>query len=463
MRKPAPLTALNALLLSLATAAAPGTAADIASADSRAVVPPTFSVAGGNQVAAWSLLGDDTLVDLIEQALAANTDLRQAIARLEIARAAQHGIATEALPTSQASVQRQSGDPPLPAWAGTTSLSWEVDLFGRRARLRDAARARSEGAEATMEAARLAVAADVARTWFQLQGMREIVALRERSLQTTDRMASIAGSLVELGDAPPDVSARGRAETASVRADLQSDRDTVFALEARLAVLLGESPVRWRAPPSATLATLRLHWLALPAPAELLRARPDVRAAERELAARGADARAASAARFPRVSLTGVLGFLAGSFGGLGNAGPETRIQAASLTWDPLALPRLNADVGQARAGVRVALAAYDSVVLRALEETEVTLQRHASASERVRTRLTAARLAGAAASAVEARYEEGAAPFMEALIARRDAIEAERSAVETLVEQRIAVIDVLRALGIAPTPSSLRPVGDAR
>lgn len=452
MRKHIALPALSALALALASVATPGMAADIAAAsDSRVRIPTAFSLAGGEQAAAWSLLGDATLAALVEQSLAANTDVRQAIARLEIARAGQAAIAAEAFSGSPVSVQRQSGDPSPPAWAGSTGLSWEIDLFGRKARQRDAARTRSEGARSMLEAARLAIAAEVARTWFQLHGAREVLALRERSLLTTDRMASITGTLVELGEAAPEVSARSRAETASVRADLLRDRDTVVALEARLAVLLGESPVGWRAPAAPTLAPLRLQWLALPTPGELLRARPDLRVAERELAARGADARAAAAARFPRLSLTGVLGFLAGNLGGLGDAGPATRAQAVGLVWDPLALPRLNADVEQARAGTRSALAAYDAVVLRALEETEVALRRHASASERVRMRLMAARLAGTAASAVEARYEEGAASFIEALTARRDAIETERAAVEALVEQRIALIDVLRALGIPP------------
>jgi outer membrane protein TolC len=335
------------------------------------------------------------------------------------------------------------------------ALSWELDLLGRQTRQRQAASARADGAGATIEAVRLAVAAEVARTWFQLQGARERVELRSGSVTAQLRIAALTGDMVELGRAPPGDLARSMAESATDQAELAQARDTVFALEARLAVLLGETPGAWRAPPSREMLPLTLKTLALPDPHTLLRSRPDVRAAERALAASAADAHAAGAARFPRLTLSGLLGFVAGDLGGLFSSTTDSRAQGAQVSWSLFSLPRLQADYRQSQAGSHLALAEYDQVVLAAMEETEVALQRYGSSTGQVRLRLEAAHQARAAADAAQARYEEGAAPALEALVSRRDAVGNEVAAIESLVRQRVAVVDVLRALGTAPVVAS--------
>jgi multidrug efflux system outer membrane protein len=208
------------------------------------------------------------------------------------------------------------------------------------------------------------------------------------------------------------------------------------------------------------MAPLQLRPITLPDPDTLLRTRPDVRAAERALAAGAADARAAGAARFPSLSLSGLLGFVSGDLSGLFSSPGDTRSQGATLSWSLFSLPRLQAQYREAQAGSRLALARYDQVVLEAIEETEVALQRHGSSSEQVRLRLEAARQSRIAEEAARSRHEEGAAPYLEALLARRDALGAEVAAVEALVAQRVAVIDVLRALGTAPLGADGPPEG---
>jgi len=447
----------RALALALAVAAtstliAPTWAAEIARLDdSQVTMPAKFVAASGDQAASWSLLGDPVLAQLVARAMAANTDLRQAVARLDMARSGRGAAAAASLPQGGVATTRQSGDPALSPWAGSVGLSWEIDLFGRQAQQRAGARARAESAQAALEAVRLAVAAEVARTWFQLQGAREALALRERAHAAQTDIVALTEDLVELGRAAPGDLASSRAEAASDRAAVQHARDIVFALEARLAVLLSETPGSWRAPQSSDLNPLQLRAIALPDAATALRARPDVRIAERGLAASAADARAAGAARFPTLSLSGLLGFVSGNLGGLFSSNADARQQGATLSWSLFSLPRLQAQYRQAQAGSRLALAEYDQVVLEAIEDTEVALQRHGSSSAQVQSRLEGARQSRIAADAAQARYEEGAAPYLEALVARRDALAAERAAVETLVGQRIAVVDVLRALGTAP------------
>ncbi len=443
---------LRPLALALALASTPLLAGDtIGTGDSQVRVPAHFTQADGTQAVAWSLLGDAALPALVQQAMQANTDVRKALARLALARAGQGAARADALPQGGVDATRQSGRPEPSPWAGSVELSWEIDLFGRQARRREGARARAEAAAAELAAVQVAVASEVARAWFQLQGAREVLALRQRSLRAQEAVVDLVRDRVELGDAAPGDLARSRSEAAAEAAELEQARDTVFALEARLALLLGEPPGTWRAPPPVALAPLQIAAIAVPDPAALLQARPDVRAAERALAARAADARAAAAARFPSLHLGGLLGFLSGDLSGLFSSSADTRTQGGTLSWGLLSLPRVQAQYRAAQAESGLALAEYEAVVLRAIEETEVALQRHGSASERLQRRLESAAQAWIAAEATLARYEEGAAPYLDALFARRDALAAELAAVEALTGQRIAVIDVLRALGTAP------------
>ena len=437
-----------ALAFSVPPAMAEGTAT---AAHSQVVVPAGFSSVGEGHAAAWSLLGDPDLAPLVARAMQANTDLRQALARLEMARARAGATGAAALPQGGLGLARQAGDPSPAPWAGSVALDWEIDLSGRQAKQRRGARARTDEAVANLEAARLAVAAEVARTWFQLRGAREARVLRAQSLAAQSDIEGLTGDLVALGRAAPGDLARSRAESATESALLAQANDRVFALEARLAVLLGETPGAWRAPQPGALAPLHWQPVAVPDPAALLRERPDVRAAGHALAASGEDARAAGAARFPSLSLGGLLGFVAGDLSGLFSSAADERSQGATLSWSLFSLPRLQAQYRESQAGTRLALAVYDQVVLEAIEDTEVALQRHASASEQARLRLEAALQSRVAADAATARYEEGASPYLEALLARRDATAAQLAAVEALVVQRVAVIDVLRALGTPP------------
>ncbi len=456
MREFRPFPALRILTQALALSMALLASADSAEIRAPAETRPdaeamTQTATADVEIAAWAKLGDPVLAALIAEALEANTGLRQALARLEMARAAAGAVAADAWPNGGATLRRGAADPAESPWSAGISLGWELDLFGRKASEREAARARAASAEADWRAAQIAVAAELARTWLQWRGAREALALRQRAEDAQAGMVRLTRDLVDLGRAAPGDLARSRAEAAADSAAVQEAQDIVAALEARLAVLVGQKPGHWRAPEPTPLAPLAWHPLAIPDPATLLRARPDVEAAERALAARLADARAAGRARFPRLTLSGLLGFWAGDLAGLADSGVDVRAQGAELAWDILALPRRQARHAEAEAGARLALARYDEVALRAIEETRVALRQHSSASRRLALRLEAASQSRLAADAAVARYEEGAAPYLEALAARRDAISAELGAVEALIGQRIALVDVLRSFGTAP------------
>lgn len=406
------------------------------------------------EAAAWGDLGDPELARLVAQALAANADLRVASARLRAAWAQAGLVRTGALPEGGLSLARAGGEPAPPDWQADVAFSWELDLTRRLARQREAARARIAAQAAETRALQQAIAASVARTWFELLGAREAIALRTRFLQAQAQLVELVQVRVEAGAAAPGDLARARAEAAADGAALQEAREAAAVLEARLAALLGETPGRWQAPPAAPLERLHLKPLALPPASALLAARPDVQAAAHALHASEADARAARAARWPRLNLVGVLGFFAGDAGSLFER-TQARSHGAALDWPLLSLPRLQAEVAVADAAGDSARAERERVVLAALEDVEVALRRHAGASERAWLWLEAASQAHRAAAAVEAAHAEGSASLLDALLARRDALRNELAATAALVGQRTAVVDVLRALAVPPAAAA--------
>jgi outer membrane protein TolC len=149
-----------------------------------------------------------------------------------------------------------------------------------------------------------------------------------------------------------------------------------------------------------------------------------------------------------------VLGFWTGQLGDLVSSGRSGTVHGASLQWNVLDLPRLEAEANLARAETAEALAAYDRAVLKALEAAGNAVREHGSAQRRAEARLRQSREARIAAEAALARFEEGASAYLDALAARRDSQRADLEATAALVEQRLSVIELLRALATPPLPA---------
>lgn len=413
----------------------------------------------------WSALEDPQLAELIDQALVANTDLREALARVEAARAAAGLARRDKLPTGGATVSSQRVSLAAAEVAGAVrpgeafevahaalDVGWEVDLFGRLRKAERAARAREVGQVAEAEAMRISVSAEVARTYFLLRAAREQRAVRSRYHQHQVEIVSLSEILVAEGRHAPGDLARARAELASDVAEVEAAEDEEIRLEAALAVLLGEVPGRWRLPETADLTPLRFATVAIPAPQDLLSRRPDVRAAEQRLVAEDADVGVAAAARYPRLDLLGVFGFVAGGLADLGRADTDSWSAGGLLRWNVFDLPRIAARIAVEKAETAAALAAYDRVMLRAFEDTANAVRRYGSAQRQAESRVYQARQARIAAAAAQARYEEGASAYLDALQARRDALGADVAAAEAVAAQRVAVVGLLRALAVAPS-----------
>ena len=408
----------------------------------------------------WRLYEDPVLDGLVADALAANTDVRIALARLEKARAGLRGARADRLPSTDLSVggnygrlpvgQRAPGAP-REDWALDAGLSvaYEVDLFGRVSRGVEAARGDADAAAADADAVRVAVVASTTRAYAdaasgaaQLAVNREIVGLLDRLLDLT-RQRREAGLATTL-----DVSriATLRDQRAANIPQIEAQRQAALF---RLATLTGRTPEALPEIAGQRAIGLEIKQ-AIPVGdgAALLARRPDVRAAERRLAADTARIGVATADLYPRITLGGSAGSTGNDIGSMFGAGPLRWLLGGLISWSFPNQEAVRAQIAGARADGDAALAAFDGAVLNALEETETALSHYARALER-RQLLQAARdSAGAAARITRAQQREGAIDSLELLDTERTFAEAEAALAVQDASVARAQIDVFRALG---------------
>ena len=408
----------------------------------------------------WRLYDDPVLDGLVQDALAANTDVRQAIARIERARAGLRGARGDRLPQTQIGGGAAYGRLPesqVPAgaeredWSYDAGLdvSYELDLFGRISRGIEAARADLASSQAHADAVRVMVVAETTRAYAdaasgaaRLRVANEIVDLLDRSLTLTRRRHD-AG--LESGLAVARVATLRDQRAAEIPA-IEADRAAALF---RLATLTGRAPAEL--PPHAGERSIVLE-IEQPLPvgdgAHLLARRPDIRAAERRLAADTARIGVATADLYPRITLGGSLGSTGSSIGDIFTGGPFRWLLGPLLNWTFANQEPIRARIDAAEADTAGSLAAFDGAVLNALSETETALSNYTRAIERRRALRSASEEAARAARIVQAQQREGA-------INSLDRLDAERTLAETLAQlaeqdARIsrAQIDVFRALG---------------
>jgi multidrug efflux system outer membrane protein len=408
----------------------------------------------------WALYQDPLLDQLVHDALSANTDIRQAVARIERARASLRGAKSDRLPQTNLDVSesysRTSTVRSLPGFdrenwifdAGL-DLSYEVDLFGRVKRGVEAARGDLGAVQADADGVRVAVIADTVRAYLDVTATAERLAVAERTVQLLDQSVRITGARFDAGrsdrlDVIRVTSLRDQ-QRATIPA-LQADRDAALF---RLATLTGRTPQQL---PDAVRAAVRTPRLSQPIPVgdgqALLARRPDVRAAERRLAADTARIGVATADLYPRITLGGSVGSTALGGGNLFGGGPLNWLLGPLISWAFPNQEAIRARIGVAKADSAASLAAFDGRILQALEETERALSTYAHAIERMRT-LSAARDEAARAARISlARQREGQIDFLTVLDAQRTLAGAEAELATASRAVSFAQVGVFRALG---------------
>ena len=406
----------------------------------------------------WRLYDDPVLDGLVRDALAANTDVRAAEARLQRARAALREERGAREPQVGVNGSAQYGRLPGPAIPGEKrtevqvdvglGVSYEMDLFGRIGRRIEAARGDVGAADADADAVRVTIVSDTVQAYADAVSAAERIAVAERIVALLNRSLALTEKRHQIGLATGLDTARIAAlrdQRLADIPDLQAERQGALF---RLATLTGRPPRDLPAQAAVRASTLRLNQ---PIPvgngATLLGRRPDVRAAERRLAASTARIGVATAELYPRISLGGSVGSSGSGLGNIFNANPLTWLVGPLISWT-VNRSAARARLAESRADTQAALATFDGTVLQALQETETALSSYQQALNRRRALRGARDQAETAAQITRARQREGDISSLELLDAERTAAEAEAALAEADANIARAQIDLFRALG---------------
>jgi multidrug efflux system outer membrane protein len=406
----------------------------------------------------WQEFDDPVLERLEAAALESNHDVRIAVARVQQARAVFDDVKTDRYPTVTVNGSVDRREQQIPGFTDepidTTTYRagfdafWEIDVFGRvRSSIRAAATT-AESFEATLEDVRVIVAAEVARNYFELRGLQQQLAVAERSLANQRETLRLTQIRREAGYGEEQDVASAAARVAAIEASLPPIRSGLAEREHHLAVLTAVRPGQLAVDLAPRAYSPLAKPLPLGDPSTLLRRRPDVRAAERRLAASVAREGVAAADLFPRVTLTGFLGLLAGRGSVFGTSDSRAWAVTPALGWAAFDLGSARARLRGAEAGTREALAAYEQTVLRALEETENALVAYRQQQERLVKLTDQVRESTRAAAIARTRYREGVADFLSLLDAERTALQAEDEVASAEAGVFTDAVAIYKALG---------------
>ena len=410
----------------------------------------------------WTLFEDPLLTQLIEDSIAHNKDLQAATANLTAARAARRLAGFDQFPTVTLTggySRNLEAQEQLPGYSqqqrefdaaqGGFDGLWELDLFGRVRRNVEAARADVGASEATLRDARVSVIAEVARDYFILRGLQDQLSLTRRNADNQLSTVKLTRTRLEAGRGNELDTARAEAEWQTTLASIPSLEASIGTTIYRLSVLTGRAPTALGAqlaPESAMPALPAFN--AIGTPERLLRRRPDVRVAERQLAGATARVGVAMGDLFPKVTLVGDIGYYAPTFGDFGQQ--ESRYYSAgpSISWAAFDMGRVLARIGAARAQTDAALAQYQSAVLGALEDAEGAMLTYGRSQSRRESLKLAAAASDKAADLARKRFQGGLIDFLEVLDAERTALSAELVLSQSRTDTATSLIAVYKALG---------------
>ena len=406
----------------------------------------------------WQSFADPQLSALVSQALDANKELRASLARYDSANALLRQAKFDYIPTITASAlgghqevsQALSYGYPRSYYDYSVgaNASWELDLFGRVRRSVEAQRAQAAASAEDLAALQVAVVGEAAGTYIQLRGLQERLRITRQNVVNQNETLRLVEARLAAG--------RGTTfDTARERAQWETTGSQVPALEAQIAVAEHRLAVLTGRPPEALIAELdpAKPLPAVPAqidagtPADLLRRRPDIAAAEARLHAATAQVGVATADLFPRLSLMGALGTMAIQTGGLFEGGSQTSLAALGIDWSFLDVGRVRARIAASQADAAGRLAQYQQTVLLALEDTENALVRYAKTRDEDEQLERAAHDSEQAAALARTRYRAGAIELYEVLDAEHNVLIAQYAFVDSRMRSATAAVSLYQAL----------------
>jgi multidrug efflux system outer membrane protein len=410
----------------------------------------------------WSSFGDPLLDELVATALRENHDLRIALARFDQSNALLREARFDQLPTvtagasvadSRASLDQLPGatrtDRDTNRYSAQLDVAWELDVFGRVRRNVESQRAEAAADAADLAAVQVAIVGEVARSYLELRGLQQRLAVARSNADNQRETLRIVEARLDAGRGTEFDTSRASAQLEATLARIPAFAAAVDVTMHRLAVLTGQSP-------GALVARLDAAAAGLPTlpdrvdagtPGELLRRRPDVRAAEQRLHAATARIGVATADLFPRFTLGGLVGSQSLESSALFGRDAETRLVVLGVDWSFLDVGRVRARLAATESTASGSLARYEQVVLEALEETENALVRYGHARLEDAHLERSARDSARAAELARVRFDAGAADLLDVLDAERSQLQAQDAFADGRTRSATALVDLYRSL----------------
>jgi NodT family efflux transporter outer membrane factor (OMF) lipoprotein len=433
----------------------------------------------------WGQFDDPMLTDLIGRATAGNLQIAQSVARLAEAREALVQAHGDLLPTLTGSagaarnftrggastivIGGGNGSPGTVVTtggsSGTTQLSlgvdasWQADIFGGLTRSLQAARADEAAARFDLEGVRTSVAGEVATNYIDARLAQARLEVARSTLRTQDDNLQIAGWRVQAGLVSALDVEQARGQRAQTAASIPTLETSYLQAVARLGTLTGQAPGALRAEMEAVRPIPRgPDAIAVGIPADTLRRRPDVRSAERQLAAATARIGVAKAALFPALSIGGNINTDAATLGKLGSL--LTGGLFAGLTQTIFDAGKRKSQLRSARAAADLAFANYRQTVLTGLEDVENAIQSLEAAKARQAQLAIALDASNNAAIYARSQYRSGLIDFLTLLQSEQALLSARDQLASARADQALALVQLYLALGGGWQPEATTPTG---
>ncbi|QPK64754.1 efflux transporter outer membrane subunit [Methylomonas sp. LL1] len=414
------------------------------------------------EISWWKSFNDAQLTALVEQALAHNYDLQAAQANLREARAlylesglnlaptiTSHANYTESKRSVGSMNNRAFVPRELKLYSTGFDAFWEVDFFGRVRRSVEASSDEVDAQEASLRDVGVSLIAEVARNYFELRGLQRQLAVAEQNAANQAQTLEMTRVRAENGRGTQLDVARAQAQLDGTRATVPSFSAAINRAIHRLSVLGGLMPDALTRQLSQAMPLPKApDIVAIGNPADLLRRRPDIRMAERALAAATSRIGVATADLFPRVTFVGNISLEAMTLSGLGAAGSEAYSVGPRISWAALDLGRIYARIKAADARAEASLANYEQTVLNALEETENALISYSQERNRRELLASAAQASEQAHQLAHLRYREGVDDFLTVLDSEQRLLQDQRQLTQSETATATALTAVYKALG---------------
>jgi multidrug efflux system outer membrane protein len=413
----------------------------------------------------WRGFSDPILDELILHAVRDNFTLQAAVARINQARAMQQQSLLNLFPTVTASAdftdQRFGNQGAFGGLGGQNrrafevevyqagfDASWELDFFGRVRRGLEQSQGESEASIADLEDAIRVLVSEVAKTYFELRGYQEQTKVAQQNADNQNQVVSISDALFKGGQNTEFDLMRSKALLFSTLATVPTFQSNSRAAMYRLAVLLGKQPHELLSKLETRIPFPEYKGpISLGEPAALLQRRPDVRAAERRLAAATAGIGVAKGDFFPKVSFIGSVSVQSRNFRDLLDNSGESWSFGPRITWAAFDLPRVFARVDAAEEFTKEALATYQQTVLTALEDVEGALVRFSAAKERRDLLLKGLEESQKAVVIAKTQYENGLIDLLPVLDAQRSAFITQEQLTSSQTDLLLSLVSLYKAL----------------